>query len=53
MAQTIYCQKVIEKNTTHLGFKGLSRIGQNIFNTVSRSPFSSIYNWDVKPYMVL
>ena len=23
MAQTIYCQKVIEKNTTHLGFKGL------------------------------
>ena len=25
MAQTIYCQKVIEKNTTHLGFKGLNR----------------------------
>ena len=24
MAQTIYCQKVIEKNTTHLVFKGLT-----------------------------
>ena len=29
MAQTIYCQKVIEKNTTHLGFKGLKEIGLN------------------------
>ena len=26
MAQTIYCQKVIEKNTTHLVFKGLNLV---------------------------
>ena len=29
MAQTIYCQKVIEKNTTHLGFKGLRTVPIN------------------------
>ena len=29
MAQTIYCQKVIEKNSTHLVFKGLTPLNKD------------------------
>ena len=37
MAQTIYCQKVIEKNTTHLGFKGLKVVTNKRLDNLSAS----------------
>ena len=39
MVQTIYCQKVVEKNSTHLGFKGLMDVLK--INKILQQPLHS------------